>query len=295
MKSLKLLILFVLLQATVSCGTNLFEETLNVALIDEVYTYELEVDESGWDWLDWSNETFLFAVTEGSLPSGVVLATSGTLSGTPTEVGNFEFRIAAYEVDQGWGDDDVSSDREWFTLFVTEASTNEDCPLPTTRDTIENYLCLGDIEAETLTADESFDLDINYYTNVDEAEGYNIKTISFAITYDTDYFVLDEDELTSQILREAATRSEATISFDNSVAGTLIITLLGTSKSFHKPGRLIDLPFYAIQDVPAGEYAFGLTITALISDNDDQDLPDSFEVDGSITVESDVEEESEDL
>ncbi len=38
---------------------------------------------------------FTFAVSSGSLPAGLALSNTGTLSGTPTEVGSFNFTIAA--------------------------------------------------------------------------------------------------------------------------------------------------------------------------------------------------------
>ncbi|WP_164931844.1 putative Ig domain-containing protein [Dyella sp. M7H15-1] len=46
---------------------------------------------------------YTYAVTSGSLPSGVTLSSSGTLSGTPTVYGNFTFTVTATDNSTGTG------------------------------------------------------------------------------------------------------------------------------------------------------------------------------------------------
>lgn len=280
---------------SISCGANLHVATLTTAVVNEPYNFYLSAEDESWDWFD--DSTMLFGVSGGYLPAGVALSSNGVLTGTPLEIGNFEFRITAYAIDDDWGDwyydddDDVTSDSEWYTLFVTERSTNGDCPNPSSTGVTEAYICLGAPEEETLVEGESFTLDINYFIEHAKAVGYDIWQLDFSISYDPSLFAVDPDYLGSNSLRETATRAGATVDFDTGTDGVVRIVLTGGHKSFHKSGRIIDLPFIALTDIPAGDYDFNLSVNGLASDNAGDNLPNTFEIDGFLSVYEDVIEE----
>lgn len=284
--------LLLLAVLTVSCGANLHVSTLTTAVVNEPYNFYLSAEDESWDWFD--SSSMLFGVSGGYLPAGVALSSNGVLTGTPLEIGNFEFRITAYAIDEGWDsyyfddEDDVTSDSEWYTLFVTERSTNNDCPNPTSTGVTEAYICLGAPEAESLAEGESFTLDINYFIEHAKATGYDIWQMDFSISYDPSLFTVDANYLGSNSLREAATRAGATIDFDTSTEGVVRIVLTGGYKSFHKSGRIIDLPFVALTDIPAADYNFDLTVNGIASDNAGDNLPNVFEIEGYLSVYEDV-------
>ncbi|WP_296224153.1 putative Ig domain-containing protein [Ralstonia sp. UBA689] len=62
---------------------------------------------------------YTYAVTSGSLPSGVALSSSGTLSGTPTASGTFTFTITATDSTTGTG---PATGGHSYTLTVTPSS-----------------------------------------------------------------------------------------------------------------------------------------------------------------------------
>ncbi len=299
MSGVKSGLLYLLLAALVilgtSCGANLYEATLSIAVVDEPYSYSLTAVDEDWELFDSSD--LVFSYSSGSLPSGVVVGSNGEIAGTPTELGNFEFRVTVYAIDNDWYDwwyddcwygcwydDGVTEDSEWYTLFVTEDSTNEDCPSSDNETTTELYVCLGNVEVESLSESEEFVLDINYFIDFDNAEDYDIEYIEFTVYYDSDTLAIDSNDLTSQSLREAATRTNATVTFDDLEADTLTIGVTGVDKSFHKSGRFIDLPFYALADVDAGELIFDIDIVSVISGNEETTLPTAYGIAGSLTV-----------
>jgi uncharacterized protein YhjY with autotransporter beta-barrel domain len=59
---------------------------------------------------------YTFEVTAGSLPAGLTLATDGTLSGTPTTVGSFNFTVTATDATTGTGSPFTKS--EPYTLVI---------------------------------------------------------------------------------------------------------------------------------------------------------------------------------
>ncbi len=273
-----------------SCGAKLHTATLTVGVLDEPYSFYLAAEDESWDWFDQSY--MVFSVTEGFLPYGIALSSNGMITGTPVEVGNFEFRATAFAIDDGWGyyydDDDVTSDSEWYTLFVTEKSTNDDCPSPNSTAVTESYICLGAPRVQNLAAGESFILDANYFVEYSKANSYDIWQMDFTIEYDPTLFTINSNDLGSVSLREAATRSGATVDFITSTEGSVRVIISGVNKSFHKSGRILDLPFEALTDIPAGEHDFNLTVNSISSDNSDDNLPDTFAVQGFLTVSEDI-------
>lgn len=279
------LILLALLVGLVSaCGPVVHVEALPIGLLNESYSYTFSFDD-GDDWFSW-DEDLVLDVVRGDLPDGVGLTADGELLGTPTEVGNFEFKVALYAIDEGFWDDDVDSDSEWFTLFVTEPSSNDSCPTPNNESLAETYICLGEVTAETMAADDAFTLDVEYFVNYASAPDYDIDAITFTVTYDAASFAPDEDALNSEILREAATRHGATVSIDTNTTGTLTLTITATEQNFHAAGRLADLPFHAIANLAAGTYDFAVAFS--LDSGDDAELPSNINVNGSVTVEEDI-------
>lgn len=269
-----------------ACGAKLKDDPLNVGVLDEYYYEELGFsDNSG----AFSSNDYIFALEAGDLPDGLNLTTSGEISGTPTSLGLYEFAVKLYSIDDGYSDDSVSTDTDTLEIFVTEASTNEDCPMPNDDTTAETYICAGSGFVESLAEGESFDLDINYFVDFEQSFAFEINRVSFSITYDESLFELDENELNSQILREAAESVDATVSFNNDTAGTLKVTVTTDDEnSFRFSGRLMDVPFYAKSDIPPADYDFAVAITKITSNDDDVDLPENINIDGTVTVELEV-------
>jgi YVTN family beta-propeller protein len=67
---------------------------------------------------------YLFGVFSGSLPPGLTLGSDGTLAGTPTSVGSFQFSVIATDFSTG------CSGGQTYTIQVEPLST---CPVPTVR------------------------------------------------------------------------------------------------------------------------------------------------------------------
>lgn len=264
-------------------------DVLPIALLNEDYVYNFEVHEGWADFWDSSTSTELYG---GNLPSGVGISSNGLLFGTPRELGAFDFRVLVQDND--FLEDDSWPDAEWFTFFVTEASTNEDCPRPNDETTTEIYLCLGDIEAGTVVMGDEFNLDVNYFVNLDSAGDYDIITLSFTIVYDPAAFGIDSDSLTSSLLREAV-RADATVAFDSSTAGQLGIVISNSARPFTRAGRILDIPFSALLDLDQEEYPFTLTINAITPEQEETTLPETLAIDGSLTVEEPAGTETEDI
>jgi hypothetical protein len=261
--------------------TNLHTRPLKTAVVDHTYNDSFFVENNSWG--NWGLSTVL-TVTGGALPNGIILSSNGQLSGTPTQVGDYGFRVTSYTFDNDYfSDDDVYEDSEWFGLFVTEASTNSLCPDPSDVTVTEIFVCLGDIETETWAANEDVTLDVNYFVDFDNGNDYDIFTLDFSIFYDDTLFAPDANKLNSQILREAATRTDATVSFTQVSSDELRVVIQATSKNLHKAGRILDLPFQALANIPAGEYGFTVVWNGVTS-HANGSLPSLAEVDGVITV-----------
>lgn len=295
MKNFTIILLGFLTTIFSACGANLHITTLDVGLLNEAYTYQLMAVDDSWDWPD--THEFVYKNASG-LPDGVYVSSDGVVFGTPTEVGIYDFLVTVYSIDYDYFDDwdfwddwdsccndsTVTFDSEILTLFVTEANSNPACPSPADRDTQETYICIGSPEVTTLQTNEEVTLDISYHVKLDNAEDYDTDTIDFTIYYDEDLFAIDTNLLNSQLLREAATFADATVSFDDSTPGALRIVMTANGDSFLKPGRLIDLPVYALQNIDSIESPVTLTINGISSTNEKAELPQLVEVDGSITV-----------
>lgn len=264
------------------CGNNLQSSSLKIALLDQAYSDNFIVSD---DPFTWDANTALL-VTSGSLPSGIDLTGNGELIGTPTQVGDFNFRVTAYSYSYDvWSDDgdDVDADSEWYTLFVTEANTNPLCPNPDDEVATEIFICLGTLERDNLATGSELDLDVNYFIDFNKGNGYDVFTLDFSVLYDDTNFSAVDDLLNSQILREAATRTDASVSFD-SQPGELRVVVSASTKNLHKSGRLIDIPFTAIQDVAAGASTFTVMINSIGQQSTKNALPNFVEIDGTVTV-----------
>lgn len=276
-----------------ACGANLHEATLSIALLNTPYTYSLSAEDERWD--PWDNSDIVFTQTSGRLPSGVNIGANGVISGIPTELGNFEFRITALAIDDDfWSRDSVTKDSEWYTLFVTEPSTNNACPAPNDEFTSGIFLCAGSLNLENAATGDQFVLDINYFVNKAKADNYDVTHLSFTITYDPSLFEPDPNHLTSLNLREAATRAGSIVSFDANADGILSITIDGLDKTFHKSGRLLDITFNVLQDLEEDEFDFLLDIQDLSSTHHNANWPTPSSVDGLVenTITNSTESES---
>lgn len=275
-----------------ACGANLHVTNLDVALLNEDYAYQLEAVDDSWEIFD--NNELVFLSDSSGLPAGMYVSSDGIVFGTPAELGAYEFDVTVYAIDDfdwyewdEWDsgyDDGVTEDSETLTLLVTEASTNSNCPSPGNRDVNEIYVCLGSLATDTLLTDEIFDLDINYFINIDDAETLNVISVGFSITYDSGFFALDDNMLNSQILREAATYADAIVTFDNTTSGILYVQLDSPSEYFDKPGRILDLPFYALQDLPLGSSTFTVSIEQISSETEILLETPWLGIDGSLTL-----------
>lgn len=269
----------------VACSVEVQVEPLPVALLGETYSYTFDIDDNSWDW--WGDNDMVLTLAAGELPDGVEIASSGRLYGTPEEVGNFHFKAGAYSIDEGWGDDEVDYDSEWFTLFVTERSTNDGCPGPNDSDATL-YMCVGDIEAEAdedtgLSAGSEVTVDITYFVNFDDGIDYDITSITFTLFYDSTSFSLGDGVTGDDILREAATRQEATVDIDTSVAGQITVRVEAGIDQFMAGGRFADIPFVANLDLAPEEYNFSLRVDEMHSGSD-QTLPTIHVINGAVTV-----------
>lgn len=289
-----------------ACGVQLQATNLSTSILNEYYQDSFVYSDNSWGLDDlWDEDEILYAQTGGSLPSGVVIASNGQVVGTPTAVGNYEFRITVYSIDDydfsnfaddlwsnDWDDDDdVDADSQWFTLFVTERSSNPFCPEPNDETTVETYVCLGSVEADTLAQDDTFTLDANYFINFDNSFDYDIERVAFTIYYDAEKFAPVAESLNSQILRETATRATASVAFDNAVPGELGVVVTAGDKDFHKSGRFLDIPFTALTNIEAGVYDFPIAIDEIASGDSEVTLPTNIGINGDVTVNESIEEE----
>ncbi|MBF0107211.1 MAG: hypothetical protein HQM16_18015 [Deltaproteobacteria bacterium] len=285
-----IIITLIVISLTLSaCWSELYVAHLSTALINESYSFQLAVDNDDLEWDLFDDSYYVYSLTGGRPPVGTYVTSSGAIVGTPAETGNFSFEVTMHDIDyESFGEDDVSSDSKWYTLFVTKRSTNTDCPAPNDEDTTDIYICSGLVEKETLAQNESFELDINFFVDYTRASAYAISEIDFTITYDSTLFAIDPVRLTSLLLKEAATRVDSTVLYDNTTAGQLKITITAHENTLHKSGRIIDIPFYALSDVPAGQSDFSILINHIQSDDDDVNWPEWYEIDGAITVSNDT-------
>ncbi|MCP5464183.1 MAG: putative Ig domain-containing protein [Deltaproteobacteria bacterium] len=280
-KQISLICLISLIFLT-NCGAKIYEETLNIAVLNQNYNEHLYAVDQDLEVVERSD--MVFTKTKGNLPSGIALDAEGYLTGIPTEVGNFEFQVTVYAIDNYFGSDNVTEDAEWFTLFVTEASSNAACPNPDNETSSEIFICAGSIETNDLEEGDELNVDINLHVQLSKAKKYDIEEIRFMISYDDSLFRVDENALNSLLLREAATRSEASVRFETNVSGDIIVALTAQGENFHKPGRIIDLPLVLIDTPEDGAEAdFTVTILAIESGNNDADLPDFVAIDGDFS------------
>lgn len=281
---------FIICSVTSSCylgWTELKDQTLETAIINEPYSHNLKTAHHNWG-VGWRDDHFL-KQTSGDIPDGLGVTSGGNIVGTPLAKGEFKFRVSVFSFEEGLFDEDEveTEDSAWFILFVTEASTNGNCPLPSNVDVTELHLCLGTLTKTEVKNDEEVALDINYYVNSSQADSanYDVNQMAMTITYDATSFSMDDAKLNSQLLAEAATRTEATVTFTNN-PGELHVELTAVKKPFLRPGRLMNIPFKAIKDLDQTSYTFTLTSTTYTQSDPDMILPASVALDGELTVET---------
>lgn len=280
-KIVSLIFSFYILHAA-SCGANLHQATLDVALLNEPYLFYLSAEDESWRFFD--QTTMVFSLTAGQLPPGITLGSNGQIAGSATLVGNYNFRVTAFAIDENfWHDDYVTRDSEWYTLFVTEPSTNDDCPLPNNRTLTGIFLCAGFIEAQNVSKETQINLDINYFVDLNRSKKYTIDQISFHLLYDSENFEPATNTLTSASLREAATRSGGTMQIEIIEPGDLLITIQGLNDSFHKAGRLLDIRFVVLNDLEDADYEFIIEDIILDSSNHDPNWPDPDAIQGLLS------------
>ncbi len=271
-------LLFFLTSCTIG-SVNLTHNSLQVALVDELYEDYLDMDVN---WNNFFNVDVGLYVTAGDLPWGLEVTDGGRILGIPRELGSYDFKITAYAFDYYGASDYLDS--AWYTLFITEASTNPDCASPDSVDHSDIFLCLGELDLTDVRAGDYLTLDLNYYVDPRKADSYAITEISFSIYYDETLFSFDDVGLISGQLREAAYESEATISFDTSTLGVLGVTLFSDTDTFRRPGRLLDLSLLSLSDLLEGQYDLILTDISLTTENDASALPAITEVDGLLNI-----------
>lgn len=278
---MKIFPLLFLLLSQIACFSrlNIQQATLNTALLDDYYEYDFEVDAA---WSDpWDNSTSVQLI-QGNLPRGMGISSDGLLFGTPQIVGDFEFRVGIYDIGTG-SENNSWSDTEWFTLFVTEPSTNEECPSPDDEDVNEFYVCAGTLSESNVVVGDEIELDVNIFINRDDAGDFDFESFSFQINYDSRFLALDEDDLNSGLLREAATRNNASVTFDNTTEGVLLVELEADKGHFVRGGRLMNLPFHVIVDMPEDTYEFSVTINELIGSKN-ATLPETVAIGGTLIL-----------
>jgi len=293
MKTFRLVIvvffMLVGMNACVLGSATIDQDSMPVALLDELYDEYFDIDSN---WNDFFNYDHVFYMTDGNLPAGLEVVESGRLIGIPYELGSFDFEVTVYGVDYDGYTDYLDS--AWFTVFVTEPSTNTNCPSPDSETITEVYVCLGDIEEEQVEEGDDLSLDLNYYVRLHSGKTYSIQKMDFTLTYDATNFSVDDETLNSSMLREAATLYDATISVDSSVAGQLQVSIQsGSVKGFRRAGRLMDIPFTALADLSQSNYDFTLEVTEVLPLRETISLPEIIGLDGSLSVEDPIEPAAE--
>ncbi|OVE82610.1 hypothetical protein BVY03_00555 [bacterium K02(2017)] len=281
----KILVLFIISIITTNCGIDVVQSNLSIAVLDEPYAFQLQSRDEGLNWDLFDDSLQFYSQTSGYLPAGMYITSNGAVVGTPSQLGNYEFRVTLHDVDYSYtGDDEVYSDREWFTLFVTESSTNTACPKPNDETTKEIYLCVGDIASEELFENDEVSLDINYFIDFDFADEYAVDRISFTIFYDPTLFAIDDSRLNSLTIREAASRAQSTVHYVNTTPGELQVVIDAELFTLHKPGRLLDLPLRALRDMANESFDFNISVQEVVNLENGISLPTIHEVHGGITI-----------
>lgn len=198
-----------------------------------------------------------------------------------------------YDYDSDY--DDYSNDESYYatryyntskilTLFVTENSTNPNCP-GVNSSLGGMYVCGGNLTSTTLSADTALELDVNLFImNGDQT--LQPQSITFSVSFDETLFEPDTNALNSTALLEAATKnSGSTATFDTSTAGKITITV-STPNYFDVAGRFLTLRFISKTEITAGEYEFPIAIDAVTATADGTiTLSQITSVNGALTVE----------
>jgi hypothetical protein len=279
------LTLIAILPTLSACFINLQQDRLPVALLNEPYQESFDIDRNGTFW-----SSYFTTADGGDLPAGIGVSSNAWIMGSATELGHFEFHISLYSYESGFFNDfdGGHDDGEWFTLFVTEPSTNEACPSPQNENIQEVYVCAGSLSQETIENGDEFSLDIEYFANWFDSMDYDITAINFTIGFDAASVTPISDELNSTLLREVATHFGSTVAFDSTIPGQLNVVVTASTEQLRIPGRLMNIPFEAIADLPAGDYPFTIIMNGITQGEASKSTPTLLGVDGLITAEEDV-------
>lgn len=286
----------VLFLFSISCAkADLKAERLPTAVVGQIYDHSVSVAvEDLW------NDYYYTEFNSGDLPGGVDVSSRGQFYGIPAEPGIYYFNLSAYSVVRKhnddfffWGNDYYydyvnARDSQIFMLFVTESSSNVECPLPSALAGL-SALCLGNIDKSSLAENETAILDINLFFD-DELRKTKILTdLTITLSYDPDFFEPDLNTFDSQWVREVLDVAGATVDVDVPEAGILILNIRAAGNLLERSGRILDIPFVARGAIPPGDYGF----EALIESADNPDVAGGAVVlPGQVTVYFDTEEET---
>ena len=277
-----LLILITLLPTLSGCFVSLQQDRMPIALLNEPYQESFDINNEFWS-------SYFTTADGGDLPAGIGVASNAWIMGTATELGHYEFHISLYSYENSFFNDDGGYvDGEWFTLFVTEPSTNEACPSPQNENIKEVYVCAGKLSQETVENGDEFDLDIEYLANWNDSADFDITAVNFTIGFDAASVTPITDDLNSTLLREVASHFGSTVAFDTTVPGQLNVVVTASTEQLRIPGRLMNIPFEALANLPVGDYAFTITLNSITQGEDAKSTPTLLGVDGMITAEEDV-------
>lgn len=277
-----------------ACGArDIIQHRMPSAIVNEYFQYSFDVESN---WTDWSYDSHFFKITDGDMSPGMDITSRGNLMGIPLTTGVYDFKVAVYGVDDDWwdwedddwlfDDDDTDwLDSEWFTLFVTDASSNADCPLPSSTGQTELYICAGTVTKEVLAAGDSFDLDLNFHVDPENSRNYLVSGFSFTISYDPTLFAFEANDLSTNTFSDLPKLYEASATFDDNKAGLLTITLTTGNEDWHQAGRLLNIPVQVLTDMPAGTTLFTVGEVSITTMEKSTATPTFKGINGSITVE----------
>lgn len=286
----------VLFLFSISCAkADLKAERLPTAVVGQIYNYGVSVEvEDLW------NDYYYTEFNSGDLPDGVDVSSWGRFYGIPTEPGIYYFNLSAFSVvrqnddDFFFWDDDYyydyvnARDSEIFMLFVTESSTNVECPVPNDL-TGPSTLCLGNIDKSSLAENETAILDINLFFADGLRTTETLTDLTITISYSPDFFEPDLNTFDSQWVREVLDVAGATVDVDVPEDGVLVLNIRAAGNILERSGRTFDIPFVARGNLSPGDYAFEAT---MVSADNSELAGGAVVLPGQVTVYFEAEQET---
>jgi len=277
-------LLFCLFLASCQLGSvNIYHHDLQIAVVDDLYEDYFNADTS---WNDYFNYGHRYYQTGGQLPSGIEVTNSGRLIGIPRSLGGYNFEVSVYGINLDGSEDWIDS--AWYTLFVTQESTNESCPQVDEENVSELYLCLGQIQKATLREGDLINFDVTFFVQQKYRSDYQISTIDYKIVYDPESFEPVSDSLNSSLLKEVANYADASIHFEPAEGELAVSVSAGDKKYLSWSGRLMTLPFRVKKDLSETSYPFVLNILSMDSLKENVDLPEMIDLDGRLDIDDPV-------